>query len=78
LYLSCFDGYAKLENKAKQRRVQADLEKWKTESGATQKEELRREYEKTQQEIRERRDAAEERKIKAAKRAMEHRTVYGR
>lgn len=78
LYPSCFDGYARLENKAKQRRIQADLEAWKQETGALQKEQMRQEYEKTQQEILERKNAAEEKKLRAARRAMEHRMVYQR
>ena len=67
-----------LENKAKQRRVQADLEKWKVESGALVEEKMKKEYEKTQQEILERKIAAEEKKLRAAQRAMEHRAVYQR
>ncbi len=78
LYPSCFDGYAMLENKTKQRRVQQDLEVWKKESGALREEEMRLAYEKTQQEILERKNAAEEKKLRAAKRAMEHRMVYQR
>ncbi len=49
MYPSCFDGYATLQNKTKQKKVQA---------------------------IRERQNAAEERRLKAARRAMEHRMVF--
>ena len=58
--------------------MQKDLEQWKIESGAFQKEELRHRYEKTMQEIRERRTAAGEKKLKAAQMVMEHRSTYGR
>lgn len=78
LYPSCFDGYVRLENQTMQRRTQNDLRQWKKLSGALQEEELRKEYEKTQQEILERKNAAEEKKLKAARRAMEQRTVYQR
>lgn len=78
MYPSCFDGYASLENKAKQRRLQADLEAWKKENDVYVKESLIQEYEKTQQEIRDRKIAAEEKKLRAARRSMEHRMVFQR
>lgn len=52
------------------------MEQWKEENGVYVKEELIWEYEKTQQAIRERQNAAEERRLKAARRAMEHRMVF--
>ena len=78
MYPSCFDGYVILENRVKQKKAMTDLEQWKVESGVYTTEEMRQEYEKTQQEIRERRMAAEEKKLRAAKRSMEHRAVYQR
>ena len=77
-YPSCFNGFLTLKNEERQEEVQKDLEQWKIESGAFQKEELRNRYEKTMQEIRERRTAAEERKLKAAQTVMEHRSTCGR
>ncbi len=78
LYPSCFNGYVRLENREKQRRVQTDLRIWKEESGAILEEEMKEEYEKTQQEIIARRKAAEEKRLLAARKSMEHRTVYQR
>lgn len=56
--------------------MQKALEQWKIESGVVQRKKLWQQYEKTTQEIRARQAAVEEKKIKAAQRAMEHRTVY--
>ena len=63
-YPSCFDGFLRLENEEKQEEMQEDLEKWKIESGAAQREKLRCQYEKTMQEIRARQAAVEKKKHK--------------
>lgn len=52
------------------------MEVWKQESGTVQKEELRHRYEKTMQGIEARRLAAAKKKLKAAQKAMEHRSTY--
>lgn len=77
VYPSCFDGFLMLENKEKQADIQKNLEQWKVESGANQKEKLKRQYEKTMLGIKTRRIAAEEKKLKATQRMMEHRITYG-
>ena len=76
VYPLCFNGFLMLENEGKQAEVQRDLEQWKIESGAARKEELRHQSEKTMREIRARQAAAEEKKLRAAQRAMEHRSIY--
>lgn len=76
VYPSCFAGFLMLENEEKQAEVQKDLEQWKAESGAAWKEELRHRFEKTKQEIRARQAATEEKKLRAAQRAREHRSAY--
>lgn len=76
VYPSCFNGFLMLKNEEKQKEVQRDLEQWEAESGAAWKEELRHRSEKTMQEIRVRQAAVEEKKLRAAQRAMEHRSAY--
>ena len=76
VYPSCFDGFLILKNEVKREEMLKDLEQWKIENGVVQKEELRHRYEKTMQEIRARQIAAEEKKLKAVQRAMEHRSTY--
>lgn len=75
-YPSCFHGFLTLEDGYLQTEIDAVIEVWKQESGAVQKEELRHRYEKTMQGIEARRLAAEEKKLKSAQRAMEHRSTY--
>ncbi|MGN0386290.1 MAG: hypothetical protein ACI4EX_10455 [Lachnospiraceae bacterium] len=77
VYPSCFYGFLTLEECNLQAEIDAVVEIWKQESGVEKKEELRHQYEKTMQSIEARRLAAEEKKLKAAQRAMEHRTTYG-
>ena len=72
-YPSCFNGFLTLENGQKQAEVQKDLEQWKIESGVVQKEKLRCQYEKTMQEIRARKIAAGEKKLRAMQKAREYR-----
>ena len=76
VYPSCFNGFLTLENEEKRGEMQKDLEQWKIETGAVQKEELQHRYEKTMQEIKERQTAVQERKLNAAQRIMEHRSTY--
>lgn len=76
VYPSCFDGSLMLENEGKRAEVQKDVEQWKVESGAARREELRKRYEKTMREIRTRQAAAEEKKVRTAQKAMEHRLAY--
>ena len=75
-YPLCFDGFLMLENEETQAEMQKDLEQWKIESGAVQKEELWRQYEKTRQEIRARQTAVEEKKLRAARRVMERSSTF--
>ena len=75
-YPGCFHGFLTIEDSSLQTEIEAVVEGWKQESGVMQKEELRHQYEKTMQSIESRRLAAEEKKLKAAQRAMEHRSTY--
>ncbi|MBQ7920176.1 MAG: hypothetical protein IJ324_09595 [Lachnospiraceae bacterium] len=75
-YPSCFNGFLIMEDCELQPEITSVVEVWKVESGAVQKEELRHQYEKTMQGIESRRLAAEDKKLKAAQRAMEHRSTY--
>jgi|GEM_PF-3026738 len=76
-YPSCFNGFLSLKDCDLQTEITAEVEVWKRESGAMQKEELRHRYEKTMQGMEARRLAAEDKKLKAAQRAMERRSAYG-
>jgi len=75
-YPGCFHGFLTIEESSLLTEIEAVVEGWKQESGVIQKEELRHQYEKTMQSIEARRLAAEEKKLKAAQRAMEHRSTY--
>lgn len=75
-YPACFNGFLTLEDKELQKEMDETLGIWKQITGEARKEELREQYEKTVQGIKERHQAAEERKIKAAQRVMEHRFNY--
>lgn len=75
-YPSCFNGFLALEDSDLQTEITSVVEVWKVKSGTLQKEELRHQYEKTMQGIEARRLAAEVKKLKAAQRAMEHRSAY--
>ena len=68
-YPSCFQGFLELLTEEKKADVEADLAMWIVESGAELNEELRQQYLKTQHAIMERREAAEEKKLRAAQRA---------
>lgn len=76
VYPSCFNGFLTLEDERKHAETEKDLELWKTESGIVQKEELRNRHEKTTEAIEARKTAAEEKKLQAARRTMEHRIEY--
>lgn len=78
IYPSCFDAFLMLEKSGKEQEVVKDLEQWKIDSGALQREKLRLQYEKTQQDIKERLSAAEEKKKKAGQRTWELRFKYNR
>lgn len=75
-YPGCFHGFLTIEDSSLQPEIEAVVEGWKQDSGVVQKEELKKKYEKTIQSIEARRLAAEEKKLKAAQRAMEHRSTY--
>lgn len=75
-YPGCFHGFLTIEDGSLQSEIEAVVENWKQDSGVVQKEELRHQYEKTMQGIEARRLAAEEKKLKVAQRAMEHRSTY--
>ena len=75
-YPSCFDGFLDLEDSDLQTEITSVVEAWKVESGAAQKEKLRHRYEKTMQGIEARRQAAKDKKLKAAQRAKEHRSQH--
>lgn len=74
-YPLCFNGFLTLQDSDLRTEITFVVEAWKVESGVAQKEKLRHRYEKTLQGIEERRLAAEDRKRKAAQRAMEHRST---
>ena len=69
-YPSCFQGFLTLLEEEKKADVEADIVIWRVESGAEQKEELKQQYLKTQQAIKERREAAERKKLLTAQRSM--------
>ena len=75
-YPGCFHGFLTIENVSLQQEIEAVVEEWKQDSDVMQKEELKKQYEKTIQSIEARRLAAEEKKLKAAQRSMEHRSAY--
>ena len=56
--------------------IEAVVEDWKQDRGVIQKEKLRKQYEKNMRSIEARRLAAEEKRLKAAQRAMGHRFTY--
>lgn len=75
-YPGCFNGFLTVVDNSLQPEIEAIVEDWKLESGVVHKEELKKQYDKTMQSIEARRLAAEEKKKKAAQRAMEHRSTY--
>lgn len=77
-YPSCFHGFLSFEDEVLQDEAQQRVDTWMDESGTRKSEALYKKYEKTMRGIEERRAAAEEKKLKAAQRAMEHRTNYNR
>lgn len=76
-YPSCFYSFLIFEDKDLQREIDAVVEVWKQENGAVEKEELRHKYEKTMKDIYKRHLESEEKKLKAAQKAMERRSIYG-
>lgn len=75
-YPSCFQEFLTLENAEMRETMQKVVEKWKIENGIDKKEEIWKRHEKTVQGIKDRQLAAAERKLKAAQRAISHRTAY--
>jgi len=75
-YPSCFGGFLVLENGVLQSVVDSEVKAWRQESGAVQKEKLLHQYERTLKGIEARRAAEQEKKLKAAQRAMEYRSAY--
>lgn len=75
-YPSCFQEFLTLENAEMRETMQKVVEKWKIENGIDKKEEIWKRHEKTVQGIKDRQFAAAERKLKAAQRAISHRTAY--
>ena len=76
MYPGCFHGFLTIEDSNLQSEIAVVVENWKRDSDVVQKEELKKQYEKTIQGIEARRKAAEEKKLKAAQRSMEHRSAY--
>lgn len=76
-YPGCFHGFLAIEDNNIQSEIEAVVEDWKQENNIVQKEELKKQYEKTIQSIEARRLAVEEKKLQAVQRAMEHRSKYG-
>lgn len=75
-YPSCFDGFVKLSNENLQADVKQALADWKVESGALEKEAIRKKSERTQKAIKQRVTAAEERRINAIRMAAERNRKY--
>lgn len=75
-YPQCFYGYLTLENSELQLEIISVVDNWKNENAIEEKEKLRNRYKETLRGIEKRRNAAEEKKIKASQRAAEHRTMY--
>ena len=75
-YPSCFQEFLTLENAKLHEKMQKVVETWKIENGIDKKEEIWKKHEKTVQGIKDRQLAAAERKLKAAQRAISHRTAY--
>lgn len=75
VYPSCFDGFLILENSKLKLEVEKAVEVWRQESGIVQKETLKRQYEKTMQGIEARRLAAEEKRLKTSRRAIEYNSI---
>lgn len=76
LYPDCFYGFLTIEDSGLQLEIEAVVEDWKQDRGVIQKEKIKKQYEKTMRSIEARRLAAEEKKLKAAQRALEHRSTY--
>ena len=77
-YPHCFYGYLTLEDSKLQLEIISVIEKWKMENGIEEKEKLRYKYKETLRGIEKRRNAAEEKKIKASQRAAEHRIMFNK
>lgn len=75
-YPMCFQEFLTLENTKLHEKMQKVLETWKFENGIDKKEEIWKMHEKTVQGIKDRRLAAEERKIRAAQRTVSQRHIY--
>ncbi len=69
IYPACFDEFLTIKDKRKQNAVEKDVAIWREESGKIQQEEMRLQYQRTQETIVARRAAAEERKLQAARRS---------
>ncbi len=70
-----FYKYLRFENEDLQKDMDSIIEIWKEESGEIKKEELREKYEKTLKMIEVSKNNAEEKKRKAAERALQHRST---
>lgn len=75
-YPQCFYGYLTLGDSELQLEIDSVVDSWKNENDIEEKEKLRNRYKETLRGIEKRRNAAEEKKIKAAQRTAEHRTMY--
>ena len=75
-YPLCFQQFLTLENVELQEEMQKIIEIWKVENGIDKKEEIWKMHEKTVQGIKDRQLAAEERKLRAAQRAVSQRHIY--
>ena len=75
-YPDCFYGFLIIEDSSMESAIKADVLLWKQEKCVIQKEQLKKQYEKTMQSIEARRVASEEKKLKAAQRSMERRFIY--
>ncbi len=75
-YPSCFYGFLTVEDNSLQPEIETVVEAWKQKGDIVHKEELKKRYEKTIHDIETRRLAAEEKKLKAAQKAIEHHSTY--
>jgi len=70
MYPAGFDKFLTLKDKRKQNAVEKDVAVWREESGEVRREKLRLQYQKTQDAIIARREAAEEKKQRAYQRSQ--------
>lgn len=77
-YPQCFYGYLTLKDSELQLEIIPVVDNWKNENDIEEKEKLRNRHKETLCGIKKRRNAAEEKKLRASQRIAEHRTIYNK